>query len=141
MGKSILSAEIQSAYSAIPRAFKVYCFNIKLAIVFPQVDFASHSAHNEGLTKYIYGTNSVKLDIPKSIFHKIVHMAMRYRNLSSRWVPKQLTGEHKFLQHYKEVDSHFGGHVALSDETQIYPVILETKILRPGSLYIVTSQQ
>ncbi|GFN92397.1 histone-lysine N-methyltransferase SETMAR [Plakobranchus ocellatus] len=38
---------------------------------------------------------SLKLDIPKTNVHEIVHDKLGYRKVSARWVPKMLSGEHK----------------------------------------------
>ncbi|GFN94370.1 histone-lysine N-methyltransferase SETMAR [Plakobranchus ocellatus] len=38
---------------------------------------------------------SLKLDIPKTNFFKIVHDKLGYRKVSARWVPKMLSDEHK----------------------------------------------
>ncbi|GFN99585.1 histone-lysine N-methyltransferase SETMAR [Plakobranchus ocellatus] len=38
---------------------------------------------------------ALKLEIPKSTVHEIVHDTLRYRKVSARWVPKMLTEDHK----------------------------------------------
>ncbi|GFN74815.1 hypothetical protein PoB_000132100 [Plakobranchus ocellatus] len=38
---------------------------------------------------------ALKLKIPKSTIHEIVHDTLGYRKLSARWVPKMLTEDHK----------------------------------------------
>ncbi|GFO00668.1 histone-lysine N-methyltransferase SETMAR [Plakobranchus ocellatus] len=38
---------------------------------------------------------ALKLEIPKSTVHEIVHDTLGYRKVSARWVPKMLTEDHK----------------------------------------------
>ncbi|GFR66492.1 histone-lysine N-methyltransferase SETMAR [Elysia marginata] len=38
---------------------------------------------------------ALKLEIPKSTFHEIVHDSLEYRKVSARWVPKRLKEDHK----------------------------------------------
>ncbi|GFN92564.1 histone-lysine N-methyltransferase SETMAR [Plakobranchus ocellatus] len=38
---------------------------------------------------------ALKLEIPKSTVHEIVHDTLGYRKMSARWVPKMLTEDHK----------------------------------------------
>ena len=38
---------------------------------------------------------ALKLGIPKSTVHEIVHDTLRYRKVSARWVSKMLTEDHK----------------------------------------------
>ncbi|GFO25928.1 histone-lysine N-methyltransferase SETMAR [Plakobranchus ocellatus] len=38
---------------------------------------------------------ALKLEIPKSTVHEIVHDTLGYRKVSARWVPKKLTEDHK----------------------------------------------
>ncbi|GFO15634.1 histone-lysine N-methyltransferase SETMAR [Plakobranchus ocellatus] len=38
---------------------------------------------------------ALKLEIPKSTVHEIVHDTWGYRKVSARWVPKMLTEDHK----------------------------------------------
>ncbi|GFN76213.1 histone-lysine N-methyltransferase SETMAR [Plakobranchus ocellatus] len=38
---------------------------------------------------------ALKLEIPKSSVHEIVHDTLGYRKVSARWVPKMLTEDHK----------------------------------------------
>ncbi|GFO36848.1 histone-lysine N-methyltransferase SETMAR [Plakobranchus ocellatus] len=38
---------------------------------------------------------ALKLEIPKSTVHELVHDTLGYRNVSARWVPKMLTEDHK----------------------------------------------
>ena len=77
-----------------------------------------------------------ELDIPKSVVHEIVHEKLGYRKVSARWVPKQLTEEHKLkrrdisLQHlnrYREADAHFLENIITGDETWVCHVTPETK--------------
>ncbi|GFO18924.1 LOW QUALITY PROTEIN: histone-lysine N-methyltransferase SETMAR [Plakobranchus ocellatus] len=38
---------------------------------------------------------ALKLEIPKSTIHEIVHDTLGYRKVSARWIPKMLTEDHK----------------------------------------------
>ncbi|GFR67690.1 histone-lysine N-methyltransferase SETMAR [Elysia marginata] len=38
---------------------------------------------------------ALKLEIPKSMVHEIVHDTLGYQKVSARWVPKMLTEDHK----------------------------------------------
>ncbi|GFR97237.1 histone-lysine N-methyltransferase SETMAR [Elysia marginata] len=38
---------------------------------------------------------ALKLEIPKSMAHEIVHDTLGYQKVSARWVPKMLTEDHK----------------------------------------------
>ncbi|CAM1301342.1 Uncharacterised protein at_DN1858 [Pycnogonum litorale] len=44
---------------------------------------------------------AAELDVLKTVVHKIVDEKLGYRKVSARWVPKQLTDEHKrkLLEH------------------------------------------
>ncbi|GFR63988.1 histone-lysine N-methyltransferase SETMAR [Elysia marginata] len=43
---------------------------------------------------------ALKLKIPKSTSHDIIHDTLGYRKVSARWVPKMLTEDHK-LQRFE----------------------------------------
>ncbi|GFO17036.1 histone-lysine N-methyltransferase SETMAR [Plakobranchus ocellatus] len=53
-----------------------------------------------------------KLEIPKSTVHEIVHDTLGYRKVSTRWVPKTLTEDHKLqrveISHGDEDTTHIG---------------------------------
>ncbi|GFR72624.1 histone-lysine N-methyltransferase SETMAR [Elysia marginata] len=38
---------------------------------------------------------ALKLEIPKSMVHEIVHDTLGYRRVSARWIPKMLTEDYK----------------------------------------------
>ncbi|GFR67096.1 histone-lysine N-methyltransferase SETMAR [Elysia marginata] len=38
---------------------------------------------------------ALKLEIPKSMIHEMVHDTLGYQKVSARWVPKMLTEDHK----------------------------------------------
>ncbi|GFO41773.1 histone-lysine N-methyltransferase SETMAR [Plakobranchus ocellatus] len=44
---------------------------------------------------------ALKLEIPKSTVHEIVHDTLGYRKVSARWVPKMLTEDHKLKKKFK----------------------------------------
>jgi hypothetical protein len=76
-----------------------------------------------------------ELDISKSTAHRIVYDVLKYRKVCARWVPKQLTEDHKStrmafslqnLQRYKTEDE-FLTRIVTGDETWVHYVTPETK--------------
>lgn len=79
---------------------------------------------------------AMELDLPKSVVHEIVHDNLGFRKVSCRWVPKQLTDEHKFLrmgislqllERYREPDGDFLDKLITGDETWLHLTTPETK--------------
>ncbi|KAG5317907.1 MOS1T transposase, partial [Pseudoatta argentina] len=66
--------------------------------------------------------------ISRSLLHEIITEALGYRKLSARWVPKQLTDQHKlnrveagqeFLRRYKLHGDEFFRSIVTGDETWV----------------------
>jgi len=79
---------------------------------------------------------AVELDLPKSVVHEIVHDKLGFRKVSSRWVPKQLSEQHKFhrmgislqlLERYRGSDGDFLDNLITGDETWLHHTTPETK--------------
>ncbi|XP_021912893.1 histone-lysine N-methyltransferase SETMAR-like [Zootermopsis nevadensis] len=74
--------------------------------------------------------------ISRSLLHKIVTEHLLFKKLCARWVPKQLTPEHKtkrmesaltFLQRYHDGGDEFLDRIITGDETWIAHITPETK--------------
>ena len=75
-------------------------------------------------------------EISRSLLHEIVSEKLAYRKLCARWVPKQLTEEHKmkrrasalvFLTLYREQEDDFLNQIVTGDETWVSHTTPETK--------------
>jgi histone-lysine N-methyltransferase SETMAR len=75
-------------------------------------------------------------EISRSLLHEIVSEKLAYRKLCARWVPKQLTEEHKmkrrasalaFLTRYREQEDDFLNQIVTGDETWVSHTTPETK--------------
>jgi hypothetical protein len=74
--------------------------------------------------------------ISRSLLHETVSDKLRFRKLSSRWVPKVLTDEHKmkrqaraltFPTRYSEQGDDFFSRIVTGDETWVSHVTPESK--------------
>ena len=75
-------------------------------------------------------------EISRSLLHEIVSETLGYRKLCARWVPKQLTEEHKmkrrtsamtFLNRLRDQEEDFLNQIATGDETWVSHATPETK--------------
>jgi len=80
---------------------------------------------------------AVELELPKSVIHEIIYERLGYRKVSSRWVPKQLTEQHKtarmglslqHLQRYYTSNHDFLERIITGDETWVHHCTPENKV-------------